>query len=191
MVALRDGIVLVIVAVRAFERESEPGHAERAHAVGNVLDAIFLVDDAALGVDDVIAPEAGGDALLERRVRQQVAGKLLGEEAIVRHVGVEALQHPVAPAPHGPRGIVVEAMRVGVAGDVQPVHCHALAVAGRGKQAVDGGAIGGFALGLLTLQKRVDFAGRWRQASQVERDAAKPNCGRGGGARAESFGFEG
>ena len=66
VVALGDGIELVVVTVRAFERESQPGHAERAHAIGHVLDAILFVDDAAFGIDDVIASETGGDALLER-----------------------------------------------------------------------------------------------------------------------------
>ena len=67
VVALRDRVELVVVAAGAFDREAEPGRADGADAVGDVFDAVLLVDDAAFGVDDVVAAEAGGDALIERR----------------------------------------------------------------------------------------------------------------------------
>ena len=91
--------------------------------------------------------------------RQQIARQLLGQEAVVGHVGVEALNHPIAPAPHGPRGIVVEAMRVGVARHIEPVDRHALAVARRSEQAVDGGGIGRFAARLRSFKNASSSAG--------------------------------
>ena len=89
VIALRDGVELVIVAACALQRKSERGHTQRAHSVHDILDAVFLVDDAALGVDDVVAAEARGDFLLQRRLRQQIARELLGEKTVVGQVGIE------------------------------------------------------------------------------------------------------
>ena len=89
VIALRDGVELVIVAACALQRKSERGHAQRAYSVHDILDAVFLVDDAALGVDDVVAAEARGDFLLQRRLRQQIARELLGEKTVVGQVGIE------------------------------------------------------------------------------------------------------
>ncbi len=83
VVALRDGIEFVIVAMRAFERQSQPSHAERSHAIGYVLDAVLFFDNAAFGIDDVVASKTCGNPLIERRVRKQVARQLFGEKAIV------------------------------------------------------------------------------------------------------------
>ena len=74
MIALRDGIELMVVTVSAFERQSQPGHSQRAYTVRYVLDAILLVDDSALGVNHVVASETGGDAVIEGRVGHQVTG---------------------------------------------------------------------------------------------------------------------
>jgi hypothetical protein len=129
VIALGDGIELVVVAMSAAKREAEPRDADRIDAIGDVLDAIFLFDDAAFGIDDVIAKETGGNALVERGIGEQVPGDLLGDELVVGEIAVEALDHPVAPAPHRAGRIVIESMSVGVAGHVEPIEGHALAVA--------------------------------------------------------------
>ena len=59
------------------------------------------------------------------------------DELVERLVAVEGGDHPVAPGPHGPGEVVLVAVGVGVAGRVEPVHGHALAVARRGQQAID------------------------------------------------------
>ena len=111
----------MIMAAGAFGGQAEQGGAGRADAVGDVFDAIFLVDDAAFGVDDVITVEGRGQPLGVRRVRQQVAGELFGDELAEGGVMIEGLDDPVAPAPHRAGGVVIEAMGVGIAGDVEPV----------------------------------------------------------------------
>ena len=89
VVALRDRIELVIVATRALERQPEHRGAERVHAIDDVLGAKLVLDAAALVRLPVQPVEGGGDALVARRVRQQIAGKLPEEELIVGQVLVE------------------------------------------------------------------------------------------------------
>lgn len=66
-ILLFDRVEFVVVAFGALHGEAEPSGAEGANAVGDVLEAVFLVDDTALGIDDVIAGEAGGDERVEPR----------------------------------------------------------------------------------------------------------------------------
>ncbi len=75
--------------------------------------------------------------LVERRVRQQVAGELLDGELVERQVLVEGLDHPVAVRPHLAVVVEVDAVRVGVAGDVEPVPAAMLAPVRRRQQAFD------------------------------------------------------
>ena len=86
VVALRDRIELVVVALGAAEREAEHRFAERFHAVDVVVGEILLGDRAALVRVHVVALEAGGDELGFGAVRQQVAGELVAEELVVRQV---------------------------------------------------------------------------------------------------------
>ena len=168
VVALRNWIELVVVAVRAFERQAEPCHPESADAVGHILNAVLLFDDPAFGVDHVVPAKAGSDALVESGLGQQIAGQLLGDETVVGEVPVEGFNHPVTPAPHVAFGVVVKAMGIGVAGHVQPVDCHPLAIGGGGQQAIRCGRIGSLAALTHRKAEAVDFGGRGRQARQVQ-----------------------
>ena len=64
VVLLADRVVLVVVAPRALDADAEKGPPERVDAIGDVLDAVLLGDDAALLTLHVIAIEAGGQPLL-------------------------------------------------------------------------------------------------------------------------------
>ena len=86
VVALRERIELVVVALAAAEREAEHGFAERFHAVDVVVGEVLLGDRAALVRVHVVALEAGGDELGFGVIRQQVAGELFAEELVVGHV---------------------------------------------------------------------------------------------------------
>src|SRR5258705_12920572 len=70
---LQDGIVLVIVAARAAHREPEPYRRRGLDTIGDVVQAEFLIDDAAFGAGAVIAMEAGRDLLAHGGIWQQVA----------------------------------------------------------------------------------------------------------------------
>ena len=126
---LGNRVVLVVVATRATHRESEPNRRGGFDTVDGVLNLILIGIGAVLGVAAMVAVESGGDQLVERWVRQLVAGKLLDRELIEWHVAVECLDHPITPAPHVALLIVLVAVGVGVAGGVKPAKSHALAVA--------------------------------------------------------------
>ena len=88
VIALRDGIELVVVAPGAAERQAEE---DRAGGVGDVVEHLLA---ALLQVDGVVlvgeaAVEAGGDQRLRVVGVQLVAGDLLLDEAVVRLVLVE------------------------------------------------------------------------------------------------------
>ena len=64
----------------------------------------------------------------------QIARDLLAHELIVGFVPVQGVDHPVPIAPGVGEGFVlVQPVRVGVAGHVEPVASPPLAVAGRGE----------------------------------------------------------
>ena len=69
VVVVRDRIVLVRVALGALDRQAEHALADGVHAVEHRLHAELLGVDAAFFVDHRVAQEAGGDALVLRRVR--------------------------------------------------------------------------------------------------------------------------
>ena len=106
----------------------------------DVLGAKLLLDAAALVGLPVQPVERGRDPLLARRVGQQIAGELPGEELVVGQVVVERADDPVAIRRHVALDVGLVAVRVGVAREVEPVHRHPLAVGRRGQVAVDDGA---------------------------------------------------
>jgi hypothetical protein len=82
------------------ERQAQEHRPGRRRAVDRVLDQVLLGDRAALVGHDVVAQETGRDLLRVGGVGQQVAGQLLGQEPVERHVLAVGLEHPVAPQPH-------------------------------------------------------------------------------------------
>ena len=101
---------------------------------------------------------------------QQIAGELLDRELVERQVPVEGVDHPVAPGPHVALAVDVVAVRVGVAGRVEPRHGHALAVVRRLQQRVDALLVG---VRRAVGEKGVDLGRRRRQPRQIERHAAE------------------
>ena len=128
VLALRERVELVIVTAGTAQGQPHQDSCGRVDAIGDVFDAILLGDDSSFGVDDVVAVEARRDSLVERRVRQQVSGKLLGDKLIERHPAVEGVDRPVSPPPHVAGRVVVEAVRVGIAGRIEPIERHPFAI---------------------------------------------------------------
>ena len=112
----------------------------------------------------MVALKAGGDALRERGVGQEVAGHLFEDELVEGHVACEGIDHPVAPAPHDAFAIGLVAVGVGITGGIEPAGGHAFGEAGGGEEAVDGGLVGSVA---------VEFSGSWWEAGEVEAEAAE------------------
>ena len=168
VVLLADRVELVVVALRAGEGQAQDGFAQRLHAVRVVVEQVLRGDRATLVGVHVVALEARRDQLGVRRVRHEVAGELLEQEAVVGLVVVEGLDDPVAPEPEVATAVDGEAIGVGVAGRIEPVQGHALAEVRRGQQAVDLLLVGA---GRGVLEEGVELLGRGREPGQVERHA--------------------
>ena len=154
---LRDRVVLVVVALGAADGEAEEGGGGGVHAIEHVLDARSprrCAPPSPLKVWLRLKPVARRCS--RRGVGEQVAGDLLDGELVERQVVVHRRDHPVAPGPHRARGVGLVAVGVGVAGGVEPVERHALAVARRGQQAIHDLLVG---VGRLSARKASTSAG--------------------------------
>ena len=78
----------------------------------------------------MVAIEAGGDDVVGLGIGQQVSGKLRDGELIPRHVAVERVDDPVAPAPHVAGTVGLIAVAVTVAGILHPAVGHFFTVGG-------------------------------------------------------------
>ena len=144
VVALRDGIELVVVATGAGDGHAEEGlghHVEAVvHAVALVLANVhggmdFLAKKPEAGAEDGFVTPGGG---VEARLRHEVAGELFDDELIVRHVGVEGADDVVAVVVGvGDDGLELVAARLGVADEVEPVAGPALTEGGRGEERIN------------------------------------------------------
>src|SRR5262249_4522869 len=134
------------------------------------LDAELFLIDTALLVGQRVAVKAGGDLLLQSGLRQQVASQLLDDELVIGQVAVESADQPVAPAP-GERtaGVLLVAIAVGVARDIEPVPRPPLAVMRRRKETVNKSLVG---VGAPVAEEGIDLGRCRRQAGQVEAETA-------------------
>ena len=116
------------VADRALAGEAHPCVRHRRRAVDGVAEEQLVVDRASLACCDVAPGEAGGNLLIGRDVRQQVASDLKNRELVEGEILVERLHDPVAVQPHLTFVVEMKAMRVAVTSVVEPVAGHLLAV---------------------------------------------------------------
>ena len=128
--------------------------------------------------------KAGGDRSdRASRLGSMSPANLLDGELVERHVGVQGADDPIAIGPDRARPVLFIAVRVGVAGQVEPAPRPALAVMGRGEQPIDEPLVG---VGRRVVDEGVDLLRRGRQADQVERQRGGPACSgrpRGDGRR--------
>ena len=94
-----------------------------------------------------------------------VTGDLFADEAVVRFVGIEAVDDVIAVAPCvGPGLIRLKTLAFGETRYIQPVAAPALAITRRGEQPIDQALP---SLGGLVGYKCVHFFESWRQPGQV------------------------
>ena len=125
----RDGVELVVVAAGAADCEAHHAAADRVEPV--VDDVVDVLEEA--GTDREEAHVGEVPAVVARH--HPVRGELELEEAVEGQVLVEGAHDPVAVGPGVRQAAFVAvgvdvALRVGVAGDVQPVPSPALPVGG-------------------------------------------------------------
>ena len=127
----------MVVAARTFESESEKSRPEGVHAIGHVLDAKFLWHASPLDLLGMQSIKAGGEDLVLGGIGKQVPGDLLGDEQVIGEVLAKSLDDPVAPRPDVAVAVLLVAVGVGIAGDVEPLGGHSLGVCIAIQQAVD------------------------------------------------------
>ncbi len=122
----------------------------------------------------MVTVEGRGDVhFLGRRaspgIFHQVAGQLPLDKSVVGLVLVEGFNDPVAVGRHIAQPVHRVAVRIGEAGQVEPVGGHALAVMRRFEQPIHEFLVG---VRTLVLFESVDFGQRGRQSGDVEGDTA-------------------
>ena len=190
VVGLGDGVVFVVVALGALEGGAEPDGAGGVDAVEDLIDAAFLGFGAGFDVGGGAAMEASGDDLIDGGVGEEVAGDLLDGEAVEGHVGVEGVDDPVAEAPDFAEVVALEAVGVGVAGEVEPRAGPADAEFGGVEELVDEGFDGGLGVFGGGGFEGGDLGGGGREAGEGEVEAAGEGGRVGGFGGGEVFGFE-
>ena len=113
--------------------------------------------------------KSSGDEVIRCRLGQHVARNLLDAELIEGHVSVQRTHDPVAVGPDLPRAVLLKAVRVRIARQVQPAPRPALAILLGGQQVIDEVVIG---TGRLVIHKRICLRRGWRQADEIEINAA-------------------
>ena len=76
----------------------------------------------------MVSVEGGGELLVLGGIEKHVTGELLDRELIEGHVLAVGLDDPIAPWPVLTLAIVLIAIGISVAGDIEPVERHALGV---------------------------------------------------------------
>ena len=133
VIGVQDRVVFMRVALRAVHGQAHPGGAGGADAVDHGVVAVFVRVGAAFLVEHRVTMEACGDKVVGRGAGKEVAGELFDAELVVREIGVEGFHDPVAIGPDLARAVFLEAVGVGIAGEVEPAAGPAFAVAGRGE----------------------------------------------------------
>ena len=168
IVGLGEGIIFMVVALRAAGRQPEPGDAGGAHPIDHRQIAKLERIDPPLLIDHRVAMEAGGDDVVGRVAGEEIASDLAAREGVEGHVVVESPDHPVAIGPDPPLAVLLIAVGVGIAGQVEPPPRPALAIPRAGKQSIDELFI---SLGAVVGDEGVELGWRRRQADQIEVDA--------------------
>jgi hypothetical protein len=112
----------------------------------------------------------GGDQLIHRPVRDQIAGNLLDDEPVIRKVAVECIDDPVPVRPHLAVVVEMNSVSVRVARGVEPVAAAMLAPLLRFKKSVHIALVG---LGGLVVDERLHRLRFRRQPCQIEGDAPR------------------
>src|ERR1044071_2493607 len=141
VVALGHRIEFMVMTPATLERESQKSGAESMDTVGYVFIAPFFFDTSTFVGLAMKAIKSGCQALLASCARQQVAGQLLGQEAVVREIGIESLDDPIAIWPGGAKLITLISVAIRITRSVEPGNGHSLAEMFRGEESVNNGFI--------------------------------------------------
>ena len=159
----------MIVTARTAESQSEEGFAKHVELIVDPVG--FVLTDIRGSVDGFMQePKAGGEQGIVRagsqrppRVRQQVSGKVLGDEAIVGQVFIAGSDQIVPITPGLGNGIVkLMPAGFGKPGQIHPVPGPALSEMRRGQQPVGHGPASSGRIGFGIGEEGLHFLGRGR-----------------------------
>lgn len=191
VVAVFDGIVLVIVALGATGGEAEEDAADGA---GDVVQEVLaeLLFGVGVGLPGGEAEEALGDEAIgwggSLFAAVFVAGDVFLDEEIVRLVGIEGANDVVAIAPGGGAFAVNgKAVGFGIANEIEPMAAPAFAVAGVGEEFIDLLFVGE---GIGIVEEGPGFFGGGREADEAEVETTEECAAAGFGGRCEVLFFE-
>ena len=125
---LRQGIIFVVVALGALNREPEHALADRVHAIEHRVHPELLGVHAAFFIEHRVAQKTGRHNLVLRGIGQQIAGELLDNELIIRQIAIERVDHVITIEPDVARFILFEPIRIRVARRIKPMAAPAFAV---------------------------------------------------------------
>ena len=120
-------------------------------------------------------------------VGHEVAGKLQDRELVEWHVAVERIHHPLPVGPHLAKVVEVDAVRVGIAGIVEPVTAAVLAPLKARKHRVDEPVVG---IGVRVGDEGIYDRRLRRQAGEIEREPASQRAAIGLWRGREAFRFK-
>ena len=169
VVALRNRLELVVVTARATDGETEQRERGRVgHVIQGIAPALHLIG----GIDHVGSEEVERRRDLRIRIAREkfITRQLFTDETVVGLVRVQGPHHVVTVAPRvGPRRIVLEAVTLRKAGQIQPVSPPPLAVVRRRQQPVNERLIGPRR---RVAHKRIDLCQGRRQPHEIEGHSA-------------------
>ena len=194
VIALRHGVELVVVAAGAADGLAEEGAPQRFELLVDDIEAELLLV-LLLVVRGAEREESGGRELAAAvggsGGGQEIAGKLLADEAVERHVGIQRLDDVVAVAP----GVLEKqrapaAARLGEARNIEPVPAPLFAKLRGGEQRIDERGDCGMRIPACGIGERIELLRRGRQAGERVVDAAAESGGRGVGCGLRAGGFD-
>ena len=118
---VREWIKFMCVTLSTLYRQSQDRLANTVQTIKHFDHAKLFRDNRSLFIDHAVAQKTSSDLLLLSRTGQQVAGNLLDDELVPRHVSVDGVNHPVSPDPLFALQIFFVAVGVGVPCKIQPV----------------------------------------------------------------------
>ena len=167
-VTRRNRVELVVVALRASSRLTEPDGADGAHAVSEIAGFVVLGLSATFLGREEETVKGGADLGFLVGTREEVTGELFACEAVKGLVGVEGFDDVVAVRVDVSWGVGVVPDGVCKADDIQPVLRHLFAIVWACQQAVNEIFVG---VRRLVVDESLNFGiGRW-EAGQVKGQA--------------------
>ena len=137
IIAVSDRVIFMSVTLGTTKGQSQPCRGGRAHAIGHRVEAELQRIDSPFFVKHRISMKPRRDTLIDGRAGKHVTSQLLDRKLIVRHIGVDRVDDPVAVRPDRSLSIFFIAIRIRIASQIEPFATPAFSVMRRSQQSVE------------------------------------------------------